>query len=175
MHQLAPTILKAIGNNKMKIKSRHQLRKDEVKAVVEVLRDSFGVDSVFFDGKKMEMAKTDEFEFILIDGEPMLFHKDGKLFLTVRGALNLKPQKKIVVIDPGAVKFVSKGADVMCPGIVEVDPGIKPGDFVVIVEQTHRKALAIGEALMSGDEMKKEKGKAVKSIHYVGDKIWNAV
>jgi predicted RNA-binding protein (TIGR00451 family) len=35
------------------------------------------------------------------------------------------------------------------------------------------KALAIGEALVTGEEMKAKKpGKAVKSIAFVGDKLW---
>jgi len=30
-----------------------------------------------------------------------------------------------VVVDPGAVKFIINGADVMGPGIIEADPDIR--------------------------------------------------
>ena len=74
----------------------------------------------------------------------------------------------------GAVKFVAKGADVMSPGIVGADSGIQEGDFVIIIEETHRKPLAIGKALISGEEMvERNEGKAVKAIHYIGDNLWN--
>ena len=83
-------------------------------------------------------------------------------------------QKRLVVVDKGAIRFVSNGADIMAPGIVEADPEIKEGDFVIIVEETHRKPLAIGKALMEGQQMvDADSGKAIKSITYVGDKLWN--
>jgi predicted RNA-binding protein (TIGR00451 family) len=71
------------------------------------------------------------------------------------------------------VPFVTKGADVMGPGIVDADPEIKVGDLVWVREMKFSKALAIGEALANGDEMlAKKPGKLVKSIAYVGDKLW---
>jgi len=42
------------------------------------------------------------------------------------------------------------------------------------VEETHRKPLAIGKALMEGPQMvEADSGKAIKSIIYVGDKLWS--
>jgi PUA domain protein len=62
----------------------------------------------------------------------------------------------------------------MAPGVVEADPEIKEGDFVIIVEETHRKPLAIGKALMEGPQMvEADSGKAIKSITHVGDKHWS--
>jgi len=49
----------------------------------------------------------------------------------------------------------------MKPGIVTADPEIAPGDLVVIVEERHKKPLAIGRALVAGTEMKGE-GKSGK-------------
>jgi PUA domain protein len=60
----------------------------------------------------------------------------------------------------------------MSPGIVEADPTIKEGDLVIIIEQAHGKAIAIGRALIEGKDMGRGKGKAIKSIHFVGDEIW---
>jgi PUA domain protein len=58
---------------------------------------------------------------------------------------------------------------------VEADSEIKEGDFVIIIEEAHRKPLAIGKALMSGLQMvETDSGKAIKSITHVGDKLWNA-
>jgi PUA domain protein len=66
------------------------------------------------------------------------------------------------------------GADIMSPGIVFADPEIVAGDLVVVAEEKHRKPLAIGRALIPGTEMKGE-GKAVKSLHHVGDQIWKGL
>lgn len=154
----------------MKIKSRNVLRKDEKKALINDIK-AFG-DARPFQDKKLEYVETDKWDFIFVDNEPLLFKIEGKLFPTVKGALRLNPSCRKVVVDSGAVRFIVNGADVMGPGIVEADPSIRENDLVIVVEERHRKALAIGRALISGREMVRGKGKAVKSLHYVGDEIW---
>ncbi|MCE8422711.1 MAG: DUF1947 domain-containing protein [Candidatus Methanoperedens sp.] len=155
----------------MKIKSRNVLRKTDEKALINDIVEAFG-DASAFANRKLEHVLTDEWEFIFVDGEPHLFKIEGKIFPTVKGALKLNPTRRIVVVDPGAVKFLINGADVMGPGIVEADPEIAEGDLVIVVEKAHRKALAIGRALVKGIEMPGKKGKAIKSVHYVGDEVW---
>jgi len=78
----------------------------------------------------------------------------------------------VVTVDAGAISFVSDGADVMRPGIVEADTGITEDDLVVVAEETHGKALAIGRALTDGDAMVGDSGKVVSSIHHVGDELY---
>lgn len=122
----------------------------------------------------LEKITLDEYSLILLNGKPLLFEIEGQLFPTVRGALEMKLQKRLVIVDKGAVRFVSNGADIMAPGVVEADPEINEGDLVIIVEETHRKPLAIGKALMEGPQMvEADSGKAIKSIIYVGDKLWS--
>jgi PUA domain protein len=99
---------------------------------------------------------------------------DDQPFFTVQGAIVLAPQRRLVVVDAGAVRFVVNGADIMKPGIVSADPEIAVGDLVIVVEERHKKPLAVGRALVAGAEMKGE-GKAVKSLHHVGDAIWKGV
>jgi len=122
----------------------------------------------------LEKITLDEYSLILVNGKPLLFEIEGQLFPTVRGALEMKLQKRLVIVDKGAVRFVSNGADIMAPGVVEADPEINEGDLVIIVEETHRKPLAIGKALMEGPQMvEADSGKAIKSIIHVGDKLWS--
>ena len=119
---------------------------------------------------------------ILINSKPMGFYYEEKPFLSLRGLLSLESELdragKYVTVDKGAVKFVSNGADIMIPGIVEADAGIVEDDFVWIREETHHKPLAVGMAIIPGAEIMLKKssgegGKAVKTIHYVGDRIWD--
>ena len=156
----------------MKIKSRNVLRKTDQKALVNDIVEAFG-DASQFENRKLEYIESEGQDFIFVDGEPLLFKIDGKIFPTVKGALKLNPAQRKVVVDTGAIKFIINGADTMSPGIVDSDPEIKEGDLVIIVEKGHGKAIGIGRALMGGKEMIGGKGKAVKSIHYVGDEIWN--
>lgn len=158
----------------MKVKSRVQLRKNVKNKMLKDILSTFGEEMSGLEDKTLEKITLEEYSLILVDGKPLLFEIEGHLFPTVRGALEMGLQKRVVTVDKGAIRFVSNGADIMAPGVIAADLEIKEGDFVIIVEETHRKPLAIGKALMGGAEMvEATSGKAIKSITHVGDKLWN--
>ncbi len=122
----------------------------------------------------VEIIKSDLPDIVLVDNEPLIMFIKEIPFPTLKGALKTEIKSKYVVVDMGAVKFMTKGADVMSPGITQADPDINEGDLVIIVDENHHKPLAIGRSLISGEEMvKNTEGKAVKTLHYIGDEIWN--
>lgn len=145
-----------------------QLSKSEIKEVNGRILEEFGIED--FLGRK---ERVEEHEGRIIrDGDVVFFEHEGRL------APSLKLQQdflKKITVDMGAVKFVVGGADVMRPGITKIDEGIEKGDFVLIIDEMHGKQLAVGISLLNSEDMKKEeKGKVVKTIHYVGDAIWNS-
>ena len=155
----------------MKIKSRHHLKGSESKKILKMI-EPFLEDPDALRGLALEVAETDQdFNLILLKGRPVFMMVEERPFFTVRGALEFAPKKSVVVVDSGAVSYIVNGADVMAPGIVDADPDIVTGDPVVIVEERHRKPLAVGVALLPGSEMRGS-GKAVKSVHHVGDDLW---
>jgi len=153
---------------------RYRVRKKELKDLIEFMNEYFEIN---IENYRIDLIEYDKFK--LLKGEEIFaFYVDNKPYLTVRGVLKYRPEKKHVTIDMGAVKFITNGADVMAPGIVEVDPYIKEGDVVWIRDEINRKPLAIGRALVDAEKMVEEekegrKGKVIKNLHYVGDKIWN--
>ena len=155
----------------MQIKSRHHLRSDDIDAIREALAEGLGVE---IGGDAFELVELVDspFDVVLVDGDPLVFYADGEPFLTVRGANATDPDSGVVTVDAGAISFVSNGADVMRPGIVEADPAVDAGDLVAIAEETHGKVLAIGRALVDGGEMVGEEGKVVESVHHVGDDLY---
>ncbi len=155
----------------MEIKSRHHLRSDAVDEINTRLADSLGID---FPEGSFELVELEgsAFDIVLVNGDPHLLYIDDEPFLTVRGANAYEPTRHVVTVDAGAVSFVSDGADIMRPGIVDADGSIEPGDLVVIVEETHGKALAIGRARVAGDDLLGEQGKVIDSIHHVGDELY---
>lgn len=158
----------------MKIKSRHHLKGSEARKVIAAI-EPFLSDAPAFRKASLERAITDEdIDLIFVNGQPLVMIVEGQPFFTVLGAIELAPKKRVVVVDSGAVRFVVNGADIMNPGIVSADPEIAAGDLVVVAEERHKKPLAIGRALIPGTEMKGE-GKAVKSLHHVGDLIWKGL
>ncbi len=148
---------------------RKQIRKKEIKELNAEIMENFGV-SEFLD-KKAKVEVEDELVFV--NDELVFFRHEGKLVPCLKLILKRDFLKKVVV-DMPAVKFMVSGADVMRPGIKAIDEGVNSGDVVVIVDEQHSKPLAIGVALFSGSElMAMHKGKVIKNIHHVGDKVWS--
>jgi PUA-domain protein len=155
----------------LKIKKRYHLKKKKLKE----FKDKLGPYSSLIPSKsKVEILESDLPDLILVDGDPLIMILDDEPFPTLKGALKHPIESQVVVVDMGAVKFMASGADVMSPGIVEADPQIQEGDTVIVVDENHHKPLAMGTAIINGQEMvENNKGKAVKTLHYIGDKIWN--
>lgn len=155
----------------MEISARHHLRADAVASITEHLESLFGVSIDADTFEAIEFADADH-ELVLTDGVPTILRLPEDPVLTVQGANRFEPTDRRVTVDAGAVSFVSDGADVMRPGIVDADESIASGDPVVIIEETHGKALAIGRARTEGTDMLGEQGKVVDSIHHVGDDVF---
>lgn len=157
----------------MGITNRHRLRKKEIKNILNQLKTKFS--SNFFDvDSSVEIGDLDQFKVILVENEISFMMIEDDVVFTVRGLYKYKPKEYFAVVDMGAVGFVTNGADIMTPGIVDADVNIQKNDYVWVCDQKHGKPLAVGIALMTGEEMKKKnRGKAIKNIHYVGDKLWN--
>ncbi|MFC7141657.1 RNA-binding protein [Halosimplex aquaticum] len=160
----------------MNVKSRHHLRADAVAEIEDALDERLGVSLDADSFEKVEFDDSD-WNVVLVDGEPHVLYVendagDDEPFLTVQGANAYPPERNVVTVDAGAISFVSDGADVMRPGIVEADDGIEAGDLVAINEEGHGKFLAIGRAKTGGDDMVGDSGKVVESIHHVGDDLF---
>ncbi|MDS0220477.1 RNA-binding protein [Haloarcula sp. S1AR25-5A] len=155
----------------MEVKSRHHLRSDEVDTITTALSENLGVELDADSYEKVEFDDSD-WDVVLVDGDPLVLYLNGEPFLTVQGANQYPPEKHVVTVDAGAVSFVSDGADIMRPGITEADDDISEGDLVVINEESHGKFLAVGRAQTDGDDMVGDSGKVVKSLHHVGDDLF---
>jgi len=123
--------------------------------------------------KLEEGVLDDGSRVILVEGEIIFFETDGVLFPTLRALLSEVVRIPKVTVDMGAVKFVVNGADIMRPGITQIDDGIKTGSIVAIVDERHGKPLAVGVSKMSSEERRSAvSGKVIQAIHHVGDKLW---
>lgn len=158
----------------MEVSSRHHLRSDAVTALETVLADQFGIE---FEADSYELVEfaDEEIELVLIGGDPHVVYFDEDPSPTVTGANEAEPTKHIVTVDAGAVSFVSDGADVMRPGIVEVTDDIEVDDIVLVAEEAHNTILAVGRARVSSEEMLGDSGKVIDSLHYVGDDLYEFV
>lgn len=156
----------------MRIKSRHHLRADAVETIREALSEQLAVD---LPEATFELVEFDDlpYDVVLVDGAIDVFYVgDDEPFLTVRGANTHGPESHVVTVDAGAVSFLSDGADVMRPGIVEADEAIEAGDLVVVNEETHGKFLAVGRSRVDGTALLGDSGKVIDTIHHVTDELY---
>lgn len=154
-----------------RVRRRSRLREKESAELRTSLAGQTGA-TLWKESAAVEEAEFLERKVLVVDNQVLGLIDEGKPFLTVRGLLAHRPTLRYVTVDMGAVKFVANGADIMAPGIVEADPAVQAGDFVWIRDERNKQPLAVGRALVPGSAMVRGKGKAVKSLHHLGDKLW---
>lgn len=148
--------------------SQKQWSKSDIKSFIE----HYPYVSSFLDKKSSVFEKDG---LLFIQKKPFFFSKDAKWFPTLHLLLDRPNLLPSVTVDKGAIRFVVNGADIMRPGITAAQSAQK-GDVVVIVDETLGKPIAVGELLVSSEELlASDSGKVVKNLHRIGDEIWSSV
>jgi len=152
----------------MRLRNRHRLRRRDIKR----LREEAGI--LLPEAEALEEAEMEDGTIVYLMGDSIIMaRRDGVLIPTLRSPiLDALPS---IVVDMGAVPHICNGADVMAPGVVDVRGEFKAGEIVVVRDERHGKALAVGRALFDSGELKTlKRGKVVENLHYVGDRLWRA-
>ncbi len=161
----------------MNIKQRHYIKSSEIKTLKEDILNQYDenfIDQIIPKKARIEVIYTEAGDTLYaINGELKLWKSEEDyipvLTLLLKGDISIKT----IIVDMGAIKFVTNGADIMRPGITKIDPSIYKGDIVKIVDETHGRALAVGKAMYDAEEMAKiAKGKVVKNLHTIKDSVW---
>ncbi len=156
----------------LRFRNRRRLRRKEVTALHGRLESAFGV-SPFSPEASVDRAEGPAYDVLYEGGDVVALLVDEVPVPSVRGLLRSSPSRRYVTIDAGAVPFVYNGANVMAPGIVGAESNIEPDDLVWVRDEANGVPLAVGRALLSGAAMTTgREGKAVKSLHHVGDRLW---
>ncbi len=82
--------------------------------------------------------------------------QDGLYSLSIEGAKLLNqgiPEPRLrVYVEGGVAEYIARGRNVFAKHVVRVDPGIRAGDEVLVVDEACR-ILAVGKARFSGVEI----------------------
>ena len=115
--------------------------------------------------------RTGRIRYVYLDGERLatLRPTNGFLSLSITGAKriveNVDSVKYLVNVKGDVTQFIAKGGDVFAKHVTEAQQAIRPRDEVIVVDE-NGKVLAVGRAVLSGEEMKAFKhGVAVKVRH----------
>jgi malignant T-cell-amplified sequence len=142
----------------------------------QIIESIAKISGMHLKSKELKISEAEEGSLAII------FDEKEKLYLGRRGEKEIFPLLRdefivptlpAVTVDSGAVKFVINGANIMRPGITKIEGGFAPRSLLVVREERHGKAIAIGKSSLSSSDMSSAaKGSVVENIHYVGDKFW---
>ena len=117
--------------------------------------------------------KFSKYESLIIQGhkQVLLLEIKNRLIPSLKIARSINLSIPKIVVDLGAIKFVTNGADIMKPGITEIDDSVVEGDMVIVVEERKGSPLCFGLAMYDAVDMKAmDSGKCIKNLHYLKDK-----
>lgn len=112
--------------------------------------------------------RTRRIRYIYLDGKRLATMRptDGMLSLSIRGARRIVERvasaRCFVRVQDDVSKFIAEGGDVFATHVLKADDEVRAKDEVVVLDG-NKKVLAVGRAMLSGEEMKAfKRGVAVK-------------
>jgi predicted RNA-binding protein (TIGR00451 family) len=115
---------------------------------------------LFPDSVKIEYSKrTGRIRYVYLNGKRLVTMRptDGLFSLSIAGAKriveNACDAKCFVTVRKDVSKFIAEGGDVFAVHVVDADGEIRPKDEVIVLDEDGN-VLAVGRAVLSGEEMK---------------------
>lgn len=112
--------------------------------------------------------KTGRIRYVYLEGKRLgtMRPTDGFFSLSIGGAKRIvdsgQPARCFVAVRSDVAKFIADGGDVFAAHVVRADDEVRAKDEIVVLDE-EGKVLAVGRAVLSGEEMKAfERGVAVK-------------
>ncbi|NPB00132.1 MAG: DUF1947 domain-containing protein [Crenarchaeota archaeon] len=157
---------------------RHLLSKKDVRKLMNEVDSE--IAKILRNAENVEIYEIDEnLTIFIVEGKPLFAKMKIKLgdenvekYIPLITLFYVeKVSYPYVKVDEGAVPRILNGADVMRPGIREISGDFEKGD-VVAVRDPKDRTIAVTLALYSRREVETmQKGKVLKNVHYLGDKI----
>ena len=116
----------------------------------------------------LHSKQTGRIRYVYLGGKRLVTLRptDGLFSLSIAGAKRIAENaglaKCFVTVQDDVSEFIAEGGDVFAVHVVKADDEIRPKDEVIVVDEGG-KVLAVGRAVLSGEEMRAFKiGVAVK-------------
>jgi phosphoadenosine phosphosulfate reductase len=158
--------------------------KGDIKRIAKIIDDLYGegsAEALGLTGERLvilnEVSYDDLMDEIIIDGQVIgsirynLALESWDFHPRFIGAQRIfegkKPTKRYVIVDDGAVRFVSQGYNILAPGVVDIDPNIKKGEAAVALS-LEGKVLSCGIMRINAKEVdRSKKGVVLKPKHFL--------
>lgn len=135
----------------------------------------FDAEMLFGSKSQVEVLETEKNKIYLVNGAPLLAVSGDLIFPTLFFKEYLRSLPKVAV-DMGAVPYICRGADVMAPGIVEIEGDFGEKNLVTVIDERNKRPIAVAHSLFDSERARVVKrGRVLRNLHHVGDEIWNLV
>lgn len=149
---------------------KHYISRKELKNLRERV-ETLGLDPSALEGVEIEEIKDERCYFV--NKKPFIYEKGKDTIIPMLFFLNeIKPERKHVSVDDGAVPHIMNGANVFAQGITGIDPEVQENDMVFI---RNRDSVYIGVGISERSAsgiMEDKKGEVIRLIHYPNDRIF---
>jgi PUA domain protein len=143
------------------------LSKKEIKQYSKEIMERTGIH--FEPERALELENA----LVLVDDGFMIYDKKNSAFYPFL-ADKISGQLPQLEVDSGASERIKQGANVMRPGIINIDSKLKNGWPALITG--NKESLAIAISMMDyAEAVSAQKGVVARNVHRQGDQIWNAV
>lgn len=136
------------------------------------------IDVVLPKKSNLILAKCqDHLTLLMVGGEIVFFQqRDGPWIPSIRLIHKYPDMLPTMQVDKGALKFILRGSNIMCPGLTSAGgrmDDVDVGTVVKILVDGREHACAVGVTTMSTTEIReKNKDVCIENMHYLNDGIW---
>jgi len=155
---------------------------ERISSIIDAKFGTGSSEALGLNGKRLVLLNSVSFDDlmdeIIIDGivigsiRYLLQLEDWDFYPRLIGAQRIyerdsPSKKKQVTVDKGAVKFIADGANVLAPGVKDLDPNLRKNEAAVVLSP-EGKVLSTGTMRINAGELQdKKRGTVVKPKHFL--------
>ena len=176
IQEFRPVVRSNVHQQEKMTSKRIALKSSEAKQLLQEFESKFpGFAGGLHAKQVVEEIAVEDGKLYLLNSKPFAIARGTGLFPSLLNDEVLKTLPSIVV-DMGAIPHICNGADIMRPGIREIDGEFGKDAVLLIKDIKFGKPIGICVAEVSSESMQSIlKGKVARNVHYVGDGFWQAL
>jgi predicted RNA-binding protein (TIGR00451 family) len=143
----------------------HVLGPEEIEEINRRLAQQIGIS---VDGEIYELVRThpSKYNFVIVDGDPDIFHFEQEAYPTLPALNKYNPDQGVAVLDASKINTQTKEGYVLESVINQFPEKTRPGDVIILQEDSSGDYVGIGRKLSSDENPTLEGQAVVETIYY---------
>lgn len=143
----------------------HVLGPEEIKEINRRLAQQTGIS---VDGEIYELVRThpSKYNFVIVDGDPDIFLFEQEAYPTLPALNKYNPDQGVAVLDASKINTQTREGYVLESVINQFPKKTRPGDIIILQEDSSGDYVGIGRKLSSDENPALEGQAVVETIYY---------